>query len=69
MDLIVANKGRTDETINVKLTKVPKGWKTSIKGGEYIVSGLYVPAGKTKNVALVLEPEKSTGPGSVLRDP
>ncbi|MGA2107201.1 MAG: NEW3 domain-containing protein [Syntrophorhabdales bacterium] len=64
MDLIVANKGRSDETINVKLTKVPKGWKTSIKGGEYIVSGLYVPAGKTKNVALVLEPEKSTGPGS-----
>jgi len=66
MDLIVANRGRNDETINVKLSKVPKGWKTSIKGGEYIVSGLYVPAGKTKNVSLDLEPEKSTGPGAYV---
>jgi len=66
MDLILLNKGRTDETINVKPTKVPKGWKATIKGGEYVVSGLYVPSGKTKNVALVLEPDKTIGPGTYL---
>jgi uncharacterized membrane protein len=66
MNLILLNKGRTDETINVKLTKVPKGWKTSIKGGDYVVSGLYVPSGKTKNVALLLEPGKATGPGTYV---
>jgi uncharacterized membrane protein len=63
MDLVLLNKGRTDETINVKLTAVPKGWKASAKGGNYEVSGLYVPAGKTKNIALSLEPGKNVGVG------
>lgn len=64
MELILSNRGRTDETISVKATSVPKGWKASIKGGAYQVSGLYVPAGKTKNTALVLEPEKTIAPGT-----
>jgi uncharacterized membrane protein len=63
MDLVLLNKGRMDETIDVKLISVPKGWKASTKGGSYEVSGLYVPAGKTKSVALNLDPEKNVGPG------
>ena len=66
MDLILLNKGRTDETINVKPTAVPKGWKANAKGGNYEVSGLYVPAGKTKNIALSLDPGKIVGPGVYL---
>lgn len=66
MDLILLNKGRTDETINVKLTAVPKGWKAGIKGGNYDVSGSYVPPGKTKNLALTLEPDKTVGLGSYV---
>jgi uncharacterized membrane protein len=64
MDLIVENKGRTDETVDVKISSVPKGWKATLKGGSYVVSGLYVPNGKSKNLALTLEPDKTLVPGS-----
>jgi len=64
MDLIVENKGRMDETIDVKISAIPKGWKATLKGGGFVVSGLYVPNGKSKNLALSLDPEKSTGPGT-----
>ena len=64
MDLILENKGRTDETIDVKISTIPKGWKAALKGGSYVVSGLYVPNGKTKNLALTLEPDKTVGPGA-----
>jgi uncharacterized membrane protein len=66
MDLILEDKGRTDEIIDVKISTIPKGWKTTLKGGSYVVSGLYVPGGKTKNLALTLEPDKTVGPGSYL---
>ena len=63
MDLILENKGRTDEAIDVRIPIIPKGWKASLKGENYLVSGIYVPDGKTKNLSLVLEPDKSIGPG------
>ena len=66
MDLILLDRGRTDETIDVRFTSVPKGWSATIKGGNYEVSGLYVPAGKTKNVALSLDPDKTVGPGKYV---
>ncbi len=63
MDLTLENKGRKDETINVKISTIPKGWKATLKGGSYLVSGLFVPNGKSRNLALSLEPEKTLGPG------
>ena len=63
MDLTLENKGRTDETIDVAISKVPKEWKAILKGGSYMVSGMYVPNGKTRTLALALEPEKSVGLG------
>jgi uncharacterized membrane protein len=64
MDLTVENKGRTDETIDVKISTIPKGWKATLKGASYLVSGLYVTNGKSRNLALSLEPEKSVGIGT-----
>ncbi len=64
MDLIVDDRGRTDETVNVKISTVPKGWKATLKGGGFVVSGLYVPNGKSKNMALSLDPDKSVRPGT-----
>ncbi len=66
MDLILENKGRTDETIDVKISTIPKGWRATLKGGSYVVSGVYVPNGKTKNLALTLEPDKTVGPGDYV---
>ena len=66
MDLILENKGRTDEVIDVKVSTIPKGWKATLKGGSYLVGGLYVANGKTKNLSMELEPDKSMGPGAYV---
>ena len=64
MDLTLENKGRTDETIDVKISSVPKGWKATLKGANYPVTGMFVPNGKSRTLTLSLEPDKSVGPGS-----
>jgi uncharacterized membrane protein len=66
MDLTIENKGRTDETIEVKLTTIPKSWKAMLKGGNFLVAGMFVPNGKSRNLALSLEPDKSVGPGTYV---
>jgi uncharacterized membrane protein len=66
MDLTLENKGRTDETIDVKIAAVPKGWKASMKGAAYSVTGMYVPNGKSRNVSLNLEPDKTVGTGTYV---
>jgi len=64
MDLTLENKGRKDETIDVKISTVPKGWKATLRGGSYVVSGMFVPNGKSRNLALNLEPDKTVGVGT-----
>ena len=66
MDLTLENKGRNDETIEFKLTTIPKGWKATLKGGSFLVAGMFVPNGKSRNLALGLEPDKSIGTGTFV---
>ena len=66
MDLILEDKGRTDEVIDVKVSTIPKGWRATLKGGSYLVGGLYVANGKTKNLSMELEPDKSMGTGAYV---
>lgn len=66
MDLTLENKGRTDETIDVKISTVPRGWKAMMKGGSYLVAGMYVANGKSRNLALNLEPDKTVVPGGYV---
>jgi len=61
MDLTLENKGRADETIDVKISTIPKGWKAKLRGGSYLVTGMFVSNGKSRNLALSLEPDKSVG--------
>lgn len=63
MDLTLENKGRTDETIEVRIPTVPKGWKATMKGGGFHVSGMYVGNGKSRSLNLTLEPDKTVGTG------
>lgn len=63
MDLTLENKGRRDENVEVRIVSVAKGWKASLKGGRFHVTGTYVVEGKTQPLSLTLEPEKGTGPG------
>jgi uncharacterized membrane protein len=64
MDLTVENKGKQDEVVDLKLAGVPKGWKGSLKGGSFTVTGVAVPSGKTRSLAFSAEPEKGMGPGT-----
>jgi len=66
MDLIMDNGGRKDETIDVTISEVPKGWKAMLKGGNYQVTGMFVPNGKTRNLALTLESDKTVGYGTYV---
>src|SRR3990170_2190363 len=68
MDLTLENKGRADETIDVKISTIPKGWKAMLKGGSYLVAGMFVPNGKSRTLALSLEPDKTVGLGNYVFD-
>ncbi len=63
MDMTLENKGRTDENVDVRIVSVAKGWKATLKGARFQVTGVYVPDGKTKALALTLEPDKGIGAG------
>lgn len=64
MDLTVENKGKRDETVGLKLVSVPKGWRASLKGGNFTVTGVSVPDGKTRTLTFSADPEKRVGPGT-----
>ncbi len=66
MDLILDNKGKSDETIDVEVSTIPKGWRASLKGGGYQVTGMFVPNGKTRTLSLNLDPEKTVGVGTYI---
>jgi len=64
MDLTVENKGRQDEVVALKLTSIPKGWKASLKGGSFTVTGVAVPDGKTRTLSFSAEPDKGLSPAT-----
>lgn len=64
MDLTVDNKGKKDENIFLKISKSPKGWKTSLKSGSFGVTGIPVAGGKTRILTFTAEPEKTVKPGT-----
>src|SRR5512136_542085 len=66
MDLIMDNGGRKDESMDVTISQVPKGWKAMLKGGNYQVTGMFVPNGKSRTLALTLEPDKTVGNGTYV---
>ncbi|MFB3820377.1 MAG: NEW3 domain-containing protein [Candidatus Methylomirabilales bacterium] len=66
LDLTVENKGRRDETVALKFTQVPKGWKASLKGGGFGVTGVTVPDGKTRTLTFTAEPDKGLPAGSYV---
>ncbi len=64
MDLILYNKGRADENIDVEVTSIPKGWKARVKTYNFTVTGAHVENGETKSLTFFAEPEqKDMKPG------
>ncbi len=63
MDLTFINKGRTDETVDVRVVHAPEGWKTRIKTYRYAVTGVHVPADDKKSLTFEAVPDKELPPG------
>jgi uncharacterized membrane protein len=63
MDLIFYNKGKSDETVNVSLVSVPKGWEARVKTFRFTVTGVHVPSGDDKTLTFEAEPEEDLKPG------
>ena len=63
IDLIVTNRGKSDENINLKLTSIPKGWKAWVKTYSFGVTGVHVESDKSKNLTLRAEQDKEVEPG------
>lgn len=64
LDLLVANKGKSDEDVLLELKEVPKGWDAKIKTYSFVVTGVHVPSGETKTLTLLATPSKEVGPGT-----
>jgi uncharacterized membrane protein len=63
IDLIVRNRGRSDEDIDLALVSVPKGWDARIKTYSFDVTGVHLASDSSKTLTLKVEPGKGIGPG------
>ena len=69
MDLILYNRGKADENIDVEITSVPEGWKARVKTYNFTVTGAHVENGETKSLTFFAEPEqKDVKPGRYVFD-
>jgi uncharacterized membrane protein len=64
MDLTVEDKGKKDENVTVRIVSAPKGWKASIKGGQFTVNGVPVTPEKPRVLTFTAEPDKGLRPGT-----
>jgi uncharacterized membrane protein len=64
MDLIVDNTGKKDESVDVSLGEAPKDWKGYLRSGAFTVTGVFVPAGKSRKLSITLEQGKSMETGT-----
>jgi len=56
-DLIIRNRGRSDETILLEIAKQPKDWEVQVKKYSAIVSGVFVAAGQEQTLTLSAKPK------------
>ncbi len=63
MNIIFYNKGKSEENVDVSITKKPAGWKARMKTYRYTVTAMHVPAGEDKTLTFEAEPGKDAKPG------
>lgn len=63
MDVTFFNKGRTDETVDVRIAQKPDGWKARIKTYRFTVTGVHVPADDKKSLTFEAVPDKDLPAG------
>ena len=63
MDLTFFNKGRSDETVDVRIARAPDGWQSRLKTYRFTVSSLHVPADDKRSLTFEAVPDKGQAPG------
>ncbi|GAB4264606.1 MAG: NEW3 domain-containing protein [Deferrisomatales bacterium] len=66
MDVVLHNRGRTDETVDIGITRAPEGWKTRLRTYRYDVTGVHVPADSDKRLTFEAVPPEDVAPGDYL---
>lgn len=56
VDLLVRNRGRSDETVLLEVTEQPDAWDVQLKKFSAIVSGVFVAAGQEQTLSLSAKP-------------
>jgi len=56
-DLLIKNRGRSDETVLVEVTEAPKDWDVQIKRFGTIVSGVFVASKEDQTLNLTAKPK------------
>lgn len=57
VDIMLHNKGRSDETVLFKLKQVPQGWKADIRNFGTVIGGMFLSEDRETSVELVAEPK------------
>ncbi|HOX58404.1 MAG TPA: NEW3 domain-containing protein [Candidatus Paceibacterota bacterium] len=57
VDLLIKNRGRSDETVLVEVAEAPKDWDVQIKRFSTIVSGLFVASKEDQTLNLTAKPK------------
>lgn len=52
----IANKGKSDERLDISVASAPQGWETTLKDRGYGVRSVYILAGKTQSFTLQVKP-------------
>ncbi len=64
MDVIVYNRGRSNEDVEVWIAAKPKDWEARVKTYKFEVKGVHVPADDNKRLTFEAEPGKDVKPGT-----
>jgi uncharacterized membrane protein len=63
MDVILYNRGRSDENVEVEVASASEGWTARIKTYKFTVRGVHVPSGEDKRLTFEAEPDEGLKPG------
>jgi len=63
MDLVVYNKGKSHENVQVWVAAAPENWKAAIKTYRFGVAAVHVPAGEDRTLTFEAQPPKDLAPG------
>lgn len=63
-EVVFHNRGRSDETVEVRVVAAPDGWKARLKTYRYTVTGVSVPAGENKTLTFEATPAPGVQPGT-----